>query len=81
MSILNLDQMEGATAIRRAVSEATGGNKSIFVLIEGEVYTVTPPGATKEILAKDIARRVAENPAILSEIQKRIETEEPEDWA
>lgn len=81
MTIINLhDELDNAEDVERILSQATEGNQQALVIIGGKPYTVTPPELAKDIIAKEIARRIMESPSLLSDIQKRIESEEPEDW-
>ena len=48
-----------------------------IVLAEHELlFTAVPPGATKDILAERIVRRLWENPGLLDDIRDRLENDD-----
>lgn len=68
---------EFCRAILAAISE---GNISVVVADSDVLFAAISPETTKEMLAVRVANRLAEQPDLLTDLQSRIETEEPEEW-
>ena len=52
-----------------------------FLTSDGEILMVTQGAIARSQMAEQIARRLADQPSLLSEIQNYLQSdEEPEDW-
>ncbi|HZZ28079.1 MAG TPA: hypothetical protein VFE46_08760 [Pirellulales bacterium] len=81
MLTLNFDSYTSLVEFRQAVLSAIKEGQVSVIVSESEVlFAAISPEMTKEMIAKRVATRLAENPNILAEIKERLETQEPEDW-
>ncbi len=71
----NLDDF--CRAILAAISE---GGVSVVVADGNMLFAAVSPMATKEVLAMRVVSRLTKQPDLLTDLQRRIETEEPEEW-
>lgn len=81
MLTLNFDSYASLAEFREAVLLAIKEGQISVVVSDSEVlFAAISPEMTKEMIAKRVATRLAENPNILAEIKERLEEEQPEDW-
>lgn len=82
MSILQLSKFSSIDELKVALkllSKSDSENMS-FLMVDDEVFMLTPGARARESITKRIAERLAESPSQLSELMDRLEREFPEDW-
>ena len=78
---IDFDKYSSLEAFRESVVAATREGGMPVVLFQGAVlFTAVPPAVTKDLISRRVVDMLSENPELLTDLQKRIETEEPEDW-
>ncbi|MGM0485542.1 MAG: hypothetical protein ACQESR_02135 [Planctomycetota bacterium] len=80
MSIINASKYDSVNALSKDLYETTKHHEGAFLVIGDQVLMVTPAEVAREKIAERVARRLAENPSILHDLQDRLESEEPEGW-
>lgn len=78
---LNLDQYTSVDEFRAAVMAAMRSGQMPIIVSRSEVlFTAVSLEVTKELIARRVANRLAEQPNLLVELKRRLEEEEPEAW-
>jgi hypothetical protein len=81
MHAINLDELKTLDEFRAAIHETSATGVASVIISQGNVlFTAVSPEETKELIARRIARKLADEPEALLEIQRRLETETPEEW-
>jgi hypothetical protein len=80
MSLLNTANFNSIQEFKDAMRTATSNSDVAFLLIDDALFMVTPAEAARDSIAENIARRLSENPAILNDIESRLENDQPESW-
>lgn len=80
MSIINASNYKSVNDLSKDLYETAKHHESALLMIGDQLLMVTPAEVAREKIAERVARRLAENPSILHDLQDRLESEEPEDW-
>lgn len=78
--LIQASNYESILEFSNAFQTAFQKDETAFLLIDGKLYSVATAEVAREHIAEKIAKRIAEQPTILHDIQTRLETEEPEEW-
>ncbi len=78
--VIDISLYKDVDGLHSAFFEAVKAKEMAFVLIDGNVYCLTPASDARAAIAAKIAKRLAEEPTILHDIQTRLESENPIDW-
>ena len=80
MSVINAEAYSTIQELMSKLLEVSHEHEMVIVIFEGKPLVFVPAEVAKEKIASRIAKRLAENPSILSELQNRLDKEKPEDW-
>ena len=80
MNVINTAKFESARDLTNEMLETAARDETVCVLIDDRLFVLTPAELARDKMAEAIAKRLAENPSLLHDLQCRLESEEPEDW-
>lgn len=81
LNTIRMNDYETLEAFRDACLQAARDGKTPIVLWEDQyLFAACSPESTRDAICREVVDRIVDNPDILSDLQQRVENEEPEDW-
>lgn len=80
MSIINLNEKVSLEELRTALLDASNSDAPSIICIDGKILLLSSADVAREHLAEKMAVHLSQHPEILSDLQTRIEKEEPMEW-
>lgn len=78
--VIDISNFENIDLLHSAFEEALRSQEMAFVVIDEKLYCLSPASFARDAIAAKIAKRLAEEPTILHDIQTRLESEKAIDW-
>lgn len=78
--VIDISRFENVQGLHSAFGEAVKSQEMAFVVIDEKLYCLSPASVAREAIAAKIARRLAEEPTILHDIETRLKSEKAVDW-
>lgn len=80
MNILNTSDFSTLADMNTALVNLADREEMALLIVDGKVLMLSAPELAKDQIAAKIAKRFAENPTILHDLQARLESETSEKW-
>jgi len=81
LNTLRMNEFKSVEEFREAYVKASRDGTTTIVLWEDKcLFAASSPESTRDAICREVVDRIVDNPDILTDLQNRVENEEPEDW-